>query len=522
MGNLAFLCCCCSKRAKRHRTISNEPTCDNENNLSEPLIERCLSRNEHAKTVEQIVIKPGDSVLKRISNPENDYENIRDLGEGSFGRVILAKHRETGNMRAIKIINKEGLKDELQNEEIENEIRVLKSLDHPNIIKIYEFYDYKGAIYIVNEFCEDGDLFNKLEKLNYLSEELVLKIMYQVFSSISYLHSEKVVHGDIKPENIMIDNLDKYNPNNFDIKLIDFGTSRMFNKSRTLDGIVGTVHYIAPEVILGGYKEQCDLWSCGVLLYVLLSGRYPFDGEVEEEVFKLIENGDYSTNFPEFKKVSSDTLDLLSKLLNIYPLDRITAQQALEHQAIKRAKQSSSNEFGIRKDSLDTLKRLKAIGNQAKFQQSITTFITHNFIDKKNIEKYRKIFQAMDENGDGRLSHKELLDSYHLLGQNYTEHEINEIITNIDKDNNGYIEYEEFISATIDKSVILSEKNIRLAFEAVDEDKSGFISFDEIKKFIGGGLISDELLLKIINEIGKEKEDQINLQDFSDIMKKIM
>lgn len=523
------LTCCCPKQnnTTNNAIRLNIDDIDRNNELQDD------RQNVKTNNINNLGIRPSVSVIKRIINPEDHYQLDQELGEGAYGRVVKVIHKQTGQIRAMKIVDKQLLDEAVDSKEIENEISVLKSLDHPNIIKVYEYFDYKTHLFIVNELIPNGDLFKLIETKKSISELYSLRIIYQVLAAVKYLHSENVIHGDIKPENIMIDNFGNCSFSNkqtytseelasFEVKLIDFGTSKFFSKNKVFNKLIGTSFYVAPEVILGGYHRQCDLWSCGVVLYTMLSGGFPFYSQDEDELYEKIKND--QPDFKNFPKVDPNTLDLISKLLEKNPLDRINANKSLEHPAFEKLNQiiAKKNEKIVGQDySKNVLGRLKKSKSNVKFHQAITTFITHNFLSKEIASKHKNLFKALDKDGDGRLTTSELIEGYAKAGYNYKKEEIEQIIHSIDKDNNGYIELEEFISASVDINVLLSETNIKLAFETIDIDSSGKISFDEIASFLSGDdstLIEDEVMCKIIEEVGKEKTDEFSLEDFTKIM----
>ncbi len=163
------------------------------------------------------------------------------------------------------------------------EIDILKNLDHPNILRLYEVFEDKKFIYLVTEFCEAGELFDEIVKRQRFDERDAAIIIKQLLSAIAYCHSKSVCHRDLKPENILIDNKETLS-----IKLIDFGTSQKFDTEEKMELILGTAYYIAPEVLKGEYDEKCDVWSIGVILYILLSGEPPFPGSNDKEILKHV------------------------------------------------------------------------------------------------------------------------------------------------------------------------------------------------------------------------------------------
>jgi calcium-dependent protein kinase len=175
-----------------------------------------------------------------------------------------------------------------QSVRLKYEIDILKNLDHPNILKLYEVYEDKQNIYLVTEFCSGGELFDEIIAKGRFEEHEAAFIMKQLFSAIAYCHSKNVCHRDLKPENILLDANDKRS-----IKLIDFGTSQVYTDEEKMEVVIGTSYYIAPEVLAGKYTEKCDMWSLGVILYILLSGQPPFPGENEKEIIAKVKIGKY-------------------------------------------------------------------------------------------------------------------------------------------------------------------------------------------------------------------------------------
>jgi calcium-dependent protein kinase len=189
-------------------------------------------------------------------------------------------------------------------------VKILTKLDHPNIVKYYETYDDNKYMYLVMEYCDGGELFDKIasQKNQTFSEAEACVYMTKLFQAINHCHASNIVHRDIKPENIMIGK-DK------ELKLIDFGLSKAKNEKGKLHTIAGTPFYMAPEVLDGGYSYKADIWSLGVLLYILLSGYLPFQGDGRNEVFAKILGGQYHFNHKEFAQVSEEGKDLIRKLL---------------------------------------------------------------------------------------------------------------------------------------------------------------------------------------------------------------
>ena len=258
------------------------------------------------------------------TDPFKDYEEIKVLGSGSFAKVLLVKNNVTGLIRAMKIIKKRKITEDDGSTDIEilNEINILKQIDHPNVVKIFEFYNSEDAYYLITEYCGEGELFKIISDKKKLTEIQCAYIMYQVLSAIKYCHKMKIMHRDLKPENILIYKHNK-EKDFYDVKICDFGTSQIFQRGEWQSQPCGSVYYVAPEVLNKKYNSKCDLWSVGVIMFMLLSNKAPFGGRNDKEILKNVIKGIYNKDF--LKNCSNITLDLISKLLDKDYKTRINA-----------------------------------------------------------------------------------------------------------------------------------------------------------------------------------------------------
>ena len=424
-------------------------------------------------------------VARSTNDPKDNYKKAKILGQGSFGTVYLVKHKQINGYFAMKVIKKS--KNDKDDENLMNEINILRKLDHPNIVKINDFYTTKTEYTLVTEYCPEGELFYEIKNFAPFNEALAGWYMKQILSAVNYCHKLKIIHRDLKPENILIY---KKNKNGFNtIKIIDFGTAIIFNKKINDKSLTGSIYYIAPEVLSKNrnYTEKCDVWSCGIIMYILLTGIPPFNGETDEEIVTKIMNGRFNMEKYPWPIISSQAKDLIKKLLEFDSSKRITAEEALSHPWFECKEVKSGDNAGLYKIKNPN----KLLNNLVKYKSdnvlrcAIIAYLVHNNIQLEQVHEAIKLFNQIDKNGDGQISKEELSkgleNTLKLTGKDLKE-KVNIIFNNIDTDHNGFIEYEEFIRAAVDKEYFLSENFLRFAFDYFDRDKNGQISFIEIKQ----------------------------------------
>ena len=676
------------------------------------------------RSLSKIPISTKNVILQQMCNPLDYYDNLKKMGKGTFGTVYKVMHKQSGAIRAMKVISKKKLKYGFTDEDILQEINVLTKLEHPHIIRIFEFYNYNKNYYIINEFCNEGDLSDKLNKIKKFPEFFVKILMVQIFNAVLYLHKKCVFHGDLKLENIMIDsflsndepiptkknqdnfisslledekeideylkekavkrsntlvpktkrklnlrssfnlkskedkikltnsvlkkvstisnscffktkktqkdsnfkikgsstfhkpkkeknpfdylngeideeeekeddkkenteenvfdylngvektnNIKIYNANdydqnefneiyhkkkqyletinekddlniptedsfiddnnnnntqlkktltlnsmklkNFELKLIDFGCAKIFSKYKTNFGeIIGTLIYCSPEVLKNNYNKECDIWSCGVIMYALLSGHFPFYGKTEDEIKKKILSGKFDFNPKYFKDVSDKAKDLIKKCLIYDKYKRISAEDALKHEFFM----DDINPNNIFEDEIDTkniLLSLKNFSYHSKIYQTVLTYLSHNFTDKEELNKLKKIFYKIDLNLGGKLSKSEFEQAFKEAGIDINKEQIETMMKSIDFDGNGFIEYEEFIRVALPKEKLFTEKNLKIAFDMFDLDKNGMISLDEFKTILGIKKINDKKVNEeLLNEIPIKENEEMTFEQF--------
>ena len=572
--------------------LTNQTTLDEELNSKYNKSQTILSQGYFDGKID---IK--DYIQKLDTDSLESYQKLERIGKGSYGSVYKVQNKNTNIIRAMKIIPKNYQKD---NEEIMREINILKNLDHPNVMKIYEFLEDEKNYYLIQEFCDEGDLESVLDKKKIFCEFLVKFIMYQVFLAINYLHANNIVHQDIKKKNVsiikynqeknenannqiktkssikklkrmntekliysnpiqnkddifiiinedkeiqeelsktkLIKNLSKkakeylYELSKRSIKVIDFGEAIfMPQKKKFINDIAGTINYLSPELLKGQMIKELDEWACGVLMYYLLSGKFPFDGKTEDEIFNNIETQKLNLDIPELKNISVDCKDLISKLLERDVTKRLSANKALEHNFFKTGIKMKKIVGGMEKKQTeqvlnDWIKLQKGRGSNAGlFKKAVLAYMAFNFVEKEEEKKMKNLFYKMSGGNKNFLITKEnFANSIKQVSDNYTDEEINELFDKLDDNKSGIIEYEEIVRGFSDREKLLNEKNMRQAFKFFDKDKNGTISWSEISNVVFKNKKMPKIIMKqFLEEISSESGNdvRISFEDFCRIIK---
>lgn len=533
------------------------------------------------------------------SNLNSDFQILYQFDNGSFAKAFKVKEIKTGIERIMKVLKLETIKEEIENvkDDLFNnfqdlkllnftnkriafhkesflefdknyfikEIEILKQLDHPNVIKIFDYYVDSLNIYIIMESFSGFDLFEEISNWKLFTEERACYLLYQILLSINYLHSKSVIHRDLKPENIIIrkENLknaretlnenifffehQKYelnksiqnttnnnnnnkinnlndlsnnslNPinfssqlvnfkhnnfqesrnfaanfnsiksshiNNFNLKIIDYGTGKILKKNNLLCSPTETLHYVAPEIINKNYDEKVDIWACGIIFYIMLVGYLPFDGRTTDKILNNISNGKYDLNNSDWKKISYEIKHLLRCMLTYDPNKRISAFDALNHVVFNKISNTPYIPRDI-KTIKNSLERIRLLNFISKFRQATLNYLIKSSAIYKETEELKFLFQSKDINRDGRISYSELKDGCeYIYGQSLYFLELRMLMESLNNDKSGYLEYDEFIKALRDKMLLFDEEKLKIAFHRLNMNEDSKITREElIKTFI--------------------------------------
>ena len=459
-------------------------------------------------------------VPKQKGNPSDKYIIGNKIGSGSYGTVYEATNIIFKSKVAMKMIIK---KENMNSVLINNEINILKKMSHPNIVRIYEFYESVNCFYLINEYCDKGELYNYINKSN-LNEQQLAIIFYQVFSGLCYLHENNVFHRDIKPENILISKKEKdLNSDEiyFWIKIIDFGTAKIFEKGEKEKKVVGSAYYIAPEVLKQNYNEKCDTWSVGVILYMFLTGRAPFDGKTQDEIINSIKKKNYDENNPKLLQSSPEVRDLISNLLNKKLESRFSAKEALNHEWFKKF--NGRKLFGnFSQEEIEPfINNLFNYSFNSKIQQFVIAFLVHNLPTTEKFTNILKLYRYFNELGDCKLTKEELIKGLSMFRKKEeVVQKVDTLFSLLDGDNNGFIEYEEFLRACVDKKEIFTESNLKCAFKFLDQNDSGKL---DAQKIVFSFMNKENKMFEIsinkdISDFDEDGDGEINFKEFKKLM----
>jgi calcium-dependent protein kinase len=398
---------------------------------------------------------------------DNFYILEHVLGSGKYGVVKKGYSiRNTDFKVAVKCIELEKLTGNYHS--CISEVLTLRKVDHPNIVKIYEIFKDQEFLYIVMEYVDGKELFEFVVEHTKINETDSADITGQLLKTIKYLNLLNICHRDIKPENILI------NPKTLHVKVIDFGLSTYFSDFQQLVTKVGTPYYVSPEVLKGNYNKQCDMWSVGVITYILLTGCPPFQGENLAEVYNEILYEKLKLYRSDWEELSAHSLEFVKSMLKKNPDSRLTPDEGLKHPFVtqKSVKQ-------MIKPSV--LKKL-AKANQNSYLKKEIFVILSTYIKNDVIEKWNKIFHSLDTDGTGKIKMSEVIKM--LKDTKVSAKRIDIIEKMYENNEEATVSYTDFLSKVINVKREIKEEDVRKAFEQLDADKSGKIEVDDINSLL--------------------------------------
>ena len=368
------------------------------------------------------------------------------------------------------------------------------------------------------EYCSGGELLERIIEKSHFTEVEAKKIMKKVLSAIMYLHEKKICHRDLKPENFLF----SHPGEDAEIKLIDFGLSRKFGDAdgKYMSTVVGTPHYVAPEVLDGKYTERCDYWSMGVMVYILLSGTPPFKGENNVEVFKSVKKGVFAFNDSAWKVVSAEAKDFITKLLVVDSKKRLTGEQAMEHDWLKGSPEEEQRNAATTALDPEMFKLLKNFRGTAKLRKEALRVMV-NMMTENEIKSMKESFKILDKDNTGVVTLQQLRKVMTDMGFKDIEKEIKNIMTTMDVHEGEGINYSDFLSATLDSKVYLTRERLWAAFKYFDVNDSNVITWENLREAMarGGRKIPESELKAMIHEFDQTNDGKISFEEFVNMMR---
>ena len=437
--------------------------------------------------------------ISHFTHPHEDirftYNFYKAIGFARYGTIRLASRKSHPNdLVAIKTIVKEKLRGGL--ERLEQEIHTLFALDHPNIIKLYEVFEDNNYLHLVTEYCSGGEVLERLILQGKYPEPEAAHLLQKVFLAVNNLHHNDICHRDLRPQSFLFATHEIH----AELKLINFGLSNKYcEKSETEQKSkkVRSRYYTAPEVMRGEYGLKCDIWSLGVIMYVMLSGNIPFAGDNTETVLANIQSGRFDLRDRVWKNISPSGVDFLQKLLVVEPQDRLSAEEALLHPWLFRT--SPDTPGIINQGVIESLTQYKP---KNLFQTEICAILVKHLNPSKT-STLKATFMALDQEKTGFISLSELNQGLRSSGYDLNSQQTEEILRNADFKKDGRINYSEFLAAT----TLLDEEVLWRAFRLFDVDNSGVITEENVQEAMkrAGRARGKEDISAMMREVGASK-----------------
>ncbi|GLT64607.1 hypothetical protein SLA2020_370890 [Shorea laevis] len=446
------------------------------------------------------------------SEIEQRYKLGRELGRGEFGITHLCTDKETAENLACKSISKKKLRTAVDIEDVRREVEIMKHLpSHPNIMSLKGTYEDDNAVHLVMELCEGGELFDRITARGHYTERAAAAVIKTIVEVVQFCHRHGVMHRDLKPENFLFANKKEAAP----LKAIDFGLSVFFKPGERFTEIVGSPYYMAPEVLKRNYGEEVDVWSAGVILYILLCGVPPFWADTEQGVAQAIIRSVINFKRDPWPKLSENAKDLVKKMLDPDPSRRLTAQQVLDHPWLQNAEKGLDVSLG---ESVKA--RLKQFSVMNKLKKRALRVIAEH-LSVEEVAGIKEKFKMMDTGNKGKIDTDDLRVGLQKLGQNVPDADIQILMEAGDGDRDGYLDYREFCVISIYLRKIGIDEHLKKAFEFFDQNESGYIEIEELRDALADEVDTDseEVITAIMQDVDTDRDGRISYSEFAVMMK---
>ncbi|VFQ91182.1 unnamed protein product [Cuscuta campestris] len=440
------------------------------------------------------------------------YKLGHELGRGEFGVTYLCTDKSTGEHLACKSISKNKLRTQVDIDDVKREVEIMKHLPkHPNIVSLKDTYEDDHAVHLVMELCEGGELFDRIVARGHYTERAAAVVTRTIVEVIQVCHKNGVMHRDLKPENFLFANKKETAA----LKAIDFGLSVTFKPGETFKEIVGSPYYMAPEVLKRNYGPEVDVWSAGVILYILLCGVPPFWAETERGVAQAIIRSVVDLKKDPWPKVSENAKDLVRKMLNPDPSKRLTALQVLDHPWLQNAQKAPTVSLGE-----TVIARLKQFSMMNKLKKRALKVIAEH-LSVEEAAGINEAFKLMDSNNKGKIDMNELRVGLLKLGHQITDSDLHILMEAGDVDKDGYLDYGEFVAISVHIRKMGTEDHLKKAFEFFDKNQTGYIEIEELRDALANEIDSnsEEIINAIIQDVDTDKDGRISYDEFDAMMK---
>ncbi|CAL5369088.1 unnamed protein product [Camellia sinensis] len=480
-------------------------------------------QQQQRKNSQQIKPKRSSGVIPCGKRTDFGYDKDFDkrysigklLGHGQFGYTYVATDKSNGDRVAVKRIEKNKMVLPIAVEDVKREVKILQALTgHENVVQFYNAFEDDSYVYIVMELCEGGELLDRIlaKKDSRYSEKDAAVVVRQMLKVAAECHLHGLVHRDMKPENFLFKSPKEDSP----LKATDFGLSDFIRPGKKFKDIVGSAYYVAPEVLKRKSGPESDVWSIGVITYILLCGRRPFWDKTEDGIFKEV-----LRNKPDFRRkpwstISNSAKDFVQKLLVKDPHARLTAAQALSHAWVR--------EGG---DALEIPLDISVLANMRQFVKysrlkQIALRALASTLDEEELADLRDQFDAIDVDKNGAISLEEMRQALAKdLPWRLKESRVLEILDAIDGNTDGLVDFTEFVAATLhvhqfeEHNSEIWHQRSQAAFEKFDVDRDGYITAEELKMHTGLKGSIDPLL----EEADIDKDGKISLSEFRRLLR---
>ncbi|CAL9074154.1 unnamed protein product [Musa acuminata var. zebrina] len=461
----------------------------------------------HGPTPSLVVLK--DSAGRDI---RSRYDLGRELGRGEFGITYLCTDKDSGDLFACKSISKKKLRTIVDIEDVRREVEIMRHLpSHPNIVSLRDTYEDDAAVHLVMELCEGGELFDRIVARGHYTERAAAMVIRTIVQVVQNCHMHGVMHRDLKPENFLFGNKNENAP----LKAIDFGLSVLFKPGERFTEIVGSPYYMAPEVLKRNYGPEIDVWSAGVILYILLCGVPPFWAETEQGIAQAIIRSVIDFRRDPWPKVSDAAKDLVKRMLDPDPNRRLTAQEVLDHPWLQNAKKAPNVNLG---ESVRA--RLQQFSVMNKFKKKALRVVAEH-LSVEEVADIKDMFEKIDVNSKGQITLEELKHGLHKLEYPISDADLKILMDAADADGNGSLNYREFVAVSIHIRKIGNDEHLHKAFRYFDRNNTGYIEIEELSDCLADelGPNHEEVINAIIRDVDTDKDGKISYEEFAMMMK---